>query len=299
MGLQKCGLNMNGRQKELQPHGTIAFPCAAYESKHGDKTSDIIPWHWHEELEIIYIKKGAMKLQIPTKEYTIKAGDLVILNINILHYAIGYPYCELCSVVFSPFLLTGNSSSAFYLKYIQPLISCAGFTVLRNAEDGNTEAFQAAFNALKNNSFAYEFTVREQLSKIMLYCFKQLEKQLYIQDNEKNTDNTRITKMLEYIQTHYSENITLETISQSADLGERECLRCFKRTIGDSPVQYLLKYRLMQSAGMLLAKPSEDIAEIAAACGFDYPSYYSKQFKRFYQCTPKDYRSQNNENNRN
>lgn len=294
MGLQKCGLNINSRQKELQPHGTIAFPCAAYESKHNNKTSDIIPWHWHEELEIIYIKEGSMKLHIPTKEYTIKAGDLVILNINTLHYAIGNPYCKLQSVVFSPFLLTGNSSTVFYLKYIRPLISCANFTALQNAEDDNIKSFQAAFHALQNDSFAYEFTVREQLSKIMLYCFKKFEEQLYIQNNEKNTNTMRIAKMLEYIQAHYSENITLEMISRSADLGERECLRCFKRTIGDSPVQYLLKYRLMQSASMLLAKPSKDIAEIAAACGFDYPSYYSKQFKRFYQCTPKDYRNQNN-----
>lgn len=290
MGLQKCGLNMNDRQKELQPHGTIAFPCAAYESKHGDKTSDAIDWHWHEELEIIYLKEGTMKLQIPANEYKIKAGDLIILNGNILHYAIGDPSCELCSIVFSPFLLTGNSSTAFYTKYIQPLLSCAHFTMLRNSEPDIVNAFQTAFHALRDDSFAYEFTAREQLSKIMLHIFKKLEKQLYIQDKGTNTNAIRTTQMLEYIQTHYSENITLEMIARSVDLGERECLRCFKRTIGESPIQYLLKYRLMQSASMLLTKPSADIAEIAAACGFDYPSYYSKQFKRFYQCTPKDYR---------
>lgn len=290
MGLQTCGLNMNDRQKELQPHGTISFPCAAYESRHGNQASDAIAWHWHEELEIIYLKEGTMKLQIPANEHQIRAGDLVILNGNVLHYAIGDPNCALCSIVFSPFLLTGNSSTVFYTKYIRPLLSCAHFTMFKITEPTVVNAFLTAFHAIRDDSFAYEFTVREQLSKIILYCFRQLEDLLYIEEKGNNTNTIRITKMLEFIQTHYSENITLEAIARSADLGERECLRCFKRTIGESPVQYLLKYRLMQSASMLLSEPSMDIAGVAAACGFDYSSYYSKQFKRFYQCTPKDYR---------
>ena len=39
MGLQTCGLNRNHAQKELQPHGTVEFPCAAYASRHTD-----VPW---------------------------------------------------------------------------------------------------------------------------------------------------------------------------------------------------------------------------------------------------------------
>lgn len=296
MGLQRCGLNISSNQKELQPHGTLEFPCAAYESNHENKEADAIPWHWHDELEMVYVKKGDIKLQIPTREYHLKAGELAILNTNQLHYAIGNPYGELCSIVFSPFLLTGNSSTSFYLKYIKPLISCTNFTVVEETGQNEIRAFRDAFDALKKDSFGYEFIVREQLSKIMLFCYQKLEGQLYTPDNEKSADTVRITKMLEFIQAHYAESITLKSISQSADLGERECLRCFKRTIGESPVQYLLKYRLMQSASMLLANPFGDIAEIATSCGFDYPSYYSKQFKRFYQCTPKDYRRENSSN---
>lgn len=98
--------------------------------------------------------------------------------------------------------------------------------------------------------------------------------------------------MLEYIHTHYFEPLQLSDIAQAADLSERECLRCFNRTIGDTPVQYLLKHRLLRSAAMLHSMPSASIAEISVKCGFDHPSYYTKQFRRFYQCTPRDYRSQ-------
>jgi len=78
MGLQKCGLNINHSKKELQPHGTLEFPCAGYASTHTDTLVDIIPWHWHEELEIVYIKKGTLKLQIPSTTYLMTTGDCAV-----------------------------------------------------------------------------------------------------------------------------------------------------------------------------------------------------------------------------
>ena len=45
MALQECGLNLNRVSKELQPHGTIDFPCAGYTSYHTERQEDIIPWH--------------------------------------------------------------------------------------------------------------------------------------------------------------------------------------------------------------------------------------------------------------
>ena len=79
MGLQVCALNRNNMQKELQPYGTIEFPCAAYASRHTDAPGDAIPWHWHEEFEVIYIADGTLKLQ------TLKA-----LNIPPQNYWYGY-----------------------------------------------------------------------------------------------------------------------------------------------------------------------------------------------------------------
>lgn len=293
MALQKCGLNINSGQKELKPHGTVEFPCAGYTSCHTDNPNDAVLWHWHEEIEIIFIQKGTMKLQIPSREYILEEESLTVLNSNMLHYAIGQPFCELRSLVFSPFLITGGSSTVFYKKYIYPLLTCADFTVYQPNSSELTTAFQTAYSALADETFAYEFTVRESLCQIVVSCIQKFAPVFHIAETKKDTDTIRIEKMLEYIYIHFFEPITLKDIAQSADLSERECLRCFHRAIGDTPVQHLMKYRLMQSASMLQSSPNASIAEVAAACGFDQPSYYSKQFKRFYQCTPKDYRSQN------
>ena len=291
MGLQVCGLNRNNTQKELQPHGTIEFPCAAYASHHTDAPGDAIPWHWHEELEAIYITDGTLKLQIPGGEYLLQEGSLVVLNGNVLHSLSGHPAGALRSMVFSPFLITGGADTVLYKNYVRALLACPDFSVWQAEPGTDVKRFSAAFSAMETDAFAYEFTVRENLSQLLLHCYAQLLPRLSAQKPAKSADTVRIEQMLQYMQASYAEPITLADIAQAAGLSERECLRCFHRTIGDSPVQYLLKYRLMQGAALLRASPAASIAEISAACGFDSPSYFSKQFRRFYQRPPREYRT--------
>ena len=59
-----------------------------------------------------------------------------------------------------------------------------------------------------------------------------------------------------------------------------------------SPMQYLLKYRVARGAEELRARPADTVARVAAACGFDSPSNFTKNFRRFYGVSPKQYRRQ-------
>lgn len=291
MGLQTCGLNRNHAQKELQPHGAVEFPCAAYASRHTDAPGDTIPWHWHEELEVIFVAAGTLKLQIPGGEYLLQEGSLVVLNSNVLHSLSGHPAGALRSMVFSPFLITGGADTVFYKNYVRALLACPDFSVWQAEPGPDVKRFSAAFSAMETDAFAYEFTVRENPSQLLLHCYAQLLPRLSAQKPAKSADTVRIEQMLQYMQASYAEPIALADIAQAAGLSERECLRCFHRTISDSPVQYLLKYRLMQGAALLRASPAASIAEVSAACGFDSPSYFSKQFRRFYQRPPREYRT--------
>lgn len=61
-----------------------------------------------------------------------------------------------------------------------------------------------------------------------------------------------------------------------------------KKITGESPIQYLLKYRLIRSASALTEYPDKNISIVAEECGFDSPAYYTK--KEFYLCSPREYR---------
>lgn len=296
MALQECGLNLNKVSKELQPHGSLEFPCAGYSSFHTDRQEDVIPWHWHEEIEIVYIENGQMKVKIPSKSFLLEEGDCIVINSNILHYASAVKECKLHSLVFSSTLITGNEDFVFAKKYMQPLLTCNNFSyyfIKAGSNENVTDWFNCAFEALAQDCYGYEFIVRENLSHICLFLYGKFNPQTDTQNVPLNRDNLRIRKMLAYIHKNYADDVSLSEISSAAGISERESLRCFRKTIHLSPIQYLLKYRIMQGAEMLLRNPADSISEIATLCGFDSPSNFAKIFKRFYNCTPREYRNLN------
>lgn len=289
MGLKTCALNLNRANKELSPHGTIEFPCAGYSARYDNSEDMRIPWHWHEELEIVYLKSGTMSLQVPGKIYHLIEGDGCAVNSNILHSAITEPACELHSLVFSPRLVAGDENSVFANKYITPLTNCASFDVCL-LDTASLPGLMKAFEALLRGGAGYEFTVREELSAICLSLYIKFEQVIYAKYTEPGKDSIRIRKMMDYIHKHYSEDIGLSGIAGEAGVGERECLRCFQKTIQISPIQYLLKYRVTQGASMLLRDKDTSISEISGQCGFDSPGNFAQVFKRFYGCSPREYR---------
>lgn len=300
MSLQKCGLNLSRSNEELQPHGTPSFPCAGYDAVYTDGAEDIIPWHWHTEFEVIYIKSGNLKLQIPEKTFHLKQGEGIAVNSNILHSAAAEPYCELQSFVFNPLLITGSADSVFAEKYITPLVSSPAFDgcpfrLTSHEQELFEKQFTEAFHALSGDLPGYEFTVRQSLSGI---CFSLCQKYGRGQPSEHPglaPDNLRIRTMLDYIHSYFSEDLSLAQIAEAANIGERECLRCFRRTIQISPMQYLIKYRITQGASLLIREPGKSISNIAQECGFDSPGNFSQLFRRYYKCSPKEYRQKKQE----
>lgn len=293
MALQECGLNLNSVSKELQPHGSLAFPCAGYASHHTDRPEDSIPWHWHEEIELIYIEDGQIEVKIPSESFLLKKGDCLVINSNIVHYAVAAPEGTLHSLVFGPALITGREDSVFAKKYISPLLSCpafSGFYIGAGTDNEVPLLFNRAFEALAEDHYGFEFTVRENLSHICLFLHQAFALHMDMQDTAPNRDNLRISQILSYIHENFADAISLSDIAREVGISERECLRCFQKTIQLSPIQYLLKYRVMRGAELLLKNPMDSISEIASLCGFESQSHFAKMFKRFYNCSPREYR---------
>ena len=286
-------MNLNRMSMELQPHGSTEFPCAGYSSSHTDRPEDAIPWHWHEEMELVYIARGGMNVKTPGKSFVLVQGELAAINSNTLHFAAAAPECVLHSLVFSPAFITGGGQSAIARKYIQPLISSAFSGYKLSGEDARQAAgwFNAAFEALAQDSPGFEFIVRESLSHICLLLYERLAPKPSDSAGAAGRDGLRMRKMLDYIHGSYGGSVSVSDIAAAASISERECIRCFHKSLGVSPIQYLIKYRVMQGAKMLLEEPSSSISETAAYCGFDSPSNFSKMFKRFYGRTPREYRS--------
>lgn len=279
--------------REIRAHGTADFPCAVYSSVHDKGMMDAIDWHWHEEFEIMYAAEGEFDVRTASGAYKLKEGECLAVNSNMLHFASSCGHAQLKSIVFSMKIPGGSDDSVFSLKYIKPLAECGGFSAWKTqATDFSlTRLFLNVFSKMEQKPFGYEFAVRADLSEICLLLYRKFENQICSGEQGKNTEEKRIRVMLEFIHKNYKNSVSLADIARTADIGERECLRCFQKTIQMSPVQYLLKYRIMRGAELLREDPASSIAQIALSCGFDSPSNFAKLFKRFYKQTPREYRN--------
>ena len=71
--------------KENRPHGTKQYPYTQY-FINSPRRAFHIPVHWHEEVEIIYIKKGSITISIGGESFTANEGDLFFVKMGELHF---------------------------------------------------------------------------------------------------------------------------------------------------------------------------------------------------------------------
>ena len=98
-----------------------------------------------------------------------------------------------------------------------------------------------------------------------------------------------IDLLLEYMYSHYSENICLDELAELVHLNKSYLIRLFRREVGRTPLDYLTRLRLEQSA-RLLETTELKISEIAYRCGFESSSYFIRRFHKIYAQTPDQYR---------
>jgi len=263
------------------------FPCRAYS---GCCTGEIpLPFPIPGELMLLYVKNGDMLIRFPGEQQILHMGDCLAVNANTSCSVFAEQACEWQLLIFHPVAVTGGADTIFAQKYMLPMLSkpLFRFFVLRKGCEKISD-FICAFEAAQEKGTGYEFIVRQHLSEISCFLYQKL---ISADDAAKRTrDITRIDNMLGYIRSHFSEPVKLSDIAQAADIGTRECSRCFQRCLQMSPMQYLIKYRITQSADILLRQPFVEVGEAAAACGFKSTSNFIKQFRRHFHCTPKAYR---------
>ena len=96
-------------------------------------------------------------------------------------------------------------------------------------------------------------------------------------------------QVLDYIAINYGQNILLEDMATQAGLSPSHFSRLFKQTIGHSPYQFLMAYRIEQAKKML-DNPNQLMVDVALSCGFSDQAHFSRVFKKIEGLTPKEYR---------
>ena len=101
--------------------------------------------------------------------------------------------------------------------------------------------------------------------------------------------DARIAPILEYIQQHLHEAISVEQLADRACLTKSYFIRRFRQVVGITPIQYVQK-RKVQHAQKLLLESEKSVGQIAAEVGFADTAYFIRIFKSHIGYTPQEYR---------
>lgn len=289
-------IDMNKNKKEILTCGTPLFPCSFYHRDVHEYITDDIPYHWHPELEIFILEEGHVHVSFFDCEFDVLPGDGYVINANVLHgiVCLCEEPCRYRSIVFDPSIISGIPGSAFDIFYVRPFLEQGGVVWhLRSDSSFDTASivhyFYIAQQAYEQQTIGYEFMIRDALSHIILSLNDVTQEHKQVIDP---LQEQRMKQMLRWLDEHYAEPITVAQTAAVAHICVRECQRYFSNTLHISPIQYVIRRRVSAAAELLLSK-NHSIIEIGIQCGFENPSYFTKQFKKVTGMTPRDYRNKN------
>ena len=293
MALSECISTVDERGRELLEHGTALFPAACY---HDDLETMRVPWHWHEEIETSIVEGSDAIISVGGETCRVQPGDGYFINTGVLHgmWPAGPGRCRLRAVLYHPRLVGGGMDSIFYQGYLQPLLSdpCRPYIVFRRDVPWEREALEAvgqAWEACVREPPGYEFRVREALSRQVFLLSGHRPAERKPPSEGALRTGERIKVMLQYIQEHCGGELTAGDIARSAAVSDSECRRCFRAMLGTTPIQYVKQLRVQRAAELLLTTDRR-VADIAAQCGFQDISYFTRTFRELRGCTPQQYR---------
>ncbi len=102
--------------------------------------------------------------------------------------------------------------------------------------------------------------------------------------------NETVAAITMYLETHYSEPVTLSDLAEETHLSKGYICSIFRREMGQTVTQYLSAVRIAQARIRLIETPELKVCEIGKACGFETASYFGKIFRKITKMTPEEYR---------
>lgn len=281
--------------KEDTRHGDLLLPFTKYNTIM-PMIFTSFPMHWHEEVEIIVVKKGRLWVSIDLDNILAEEGDIIILKPYSLHAFKQYEKEDTFfqNIVFNLNLINNNIADSCNVKYLNPFLENK-VTYPRVIKKKYKE-YERVYNCLEELIMAYEkkedffeLKIKSEVFNLFYILFKYFFKTHNYSPVLKDDVTKNLKVVLEYIQENYMNTISINNLSSIVNFSDHYFMKFFKKNMGVTAVDYINDYRL-NVATKLLTTTDLSISEIGINVGIPNISYFNRVFKKKYELTPKEYR---------
>lgn len=256
--------------------------------------------HRHLEFQISYIKSGSGTYQIEDTTYYVRPGDLFFFRSNDLHWLPEIDFGEPMTIVelfFDPRLLWPSNNEFFNPGLLRLFVDKSESFCHRLEKDHPMwSQIQPLFQNIEN-----EFVNRDAeyplLIKLNLLTMLVLLQRHFGMDGELDTSPLcysnfdAIEKSMDYLHEHLTEDLTLSSLAQIANMSETYYSSVFKKLNGISPWGYISAKRIDLAKHYLTENTAGTMLELALRCGFKNTANFNRTFKKHTGKTPSEYRS--------
>lgn len=258
------------------------------------ETKTVMPEHMHEFIEIVYIVSGTGTHFVNSSEYNVKPGSCVIATTGDVHSFSGN--ISYYNVFFLPGFMETNivsDNSAF------PILALSAFSDLQstvseknaliNFSEGQQEKIvgilSSLFEEYNGNTSGRETAVQ---CYAMLFL-NEIYRMLTLGEKSDLESEFTMPEILEYINTHYNEKLTLSELAQRCYYHPKYFSRIFKKFYGTTVSGYIQELRLKRGK-YLLANTDMPVDAVAREIGYSDNILFYKYFKKAFGVSPGEYR---------
>lgn len=240
--------------------------------------------HTHHFAELFYVISGRGVFLVENDLVPVKPNDLIIINPHIEHTEKAVNNDPLEYIVF------GVDGLSFSFDKPQDDISKNYSYYSYTSSQNHLVSFaQMMLNEFREKKPHYEMICQSILQVLLIYISREQNLSILTDASSKLSKECALAKR--YIDTNFSKNITLDTLSEVTHINKYYLAHSFASYVGQSPISYLTDRRL-QASMELLINTNHSIAQVASSTGFSSQSYFSQIFKKSAGMTPQQYRKQ-------
>ena len=250
------------------------------------------PMHWHDHVEFLRVWEGSLTLSCCNRQLTLRGGDVGVISSQLLHTGLTGPEGVVYDVIQVDFgmLLNSTGTSATYLQSL-----CNGDCVFEplTRSEPLLQRLDAIVDARRNPAQQHPLQLISQLYDLAGLLYKHC----VIQEMTGLPVQKQFAQVIDFINEHYTDNISSASLSRQFGHDEAYFCRKFKKHTGMTIMKYIQILRI-ERARKLLTETSLPVQDIALDCGFTDTAYFNNCFKKLYRITPTQMRQRTTEKNR-
>lgn len=258
---------------ELHAFRELDFPMI-FDFYHMNSSFNEVFYHWHIDIELLYFISGSTEITINGDVLIAKAGDVVIINSNHIHYI----------------KLLGEECEYYCLIMDHNFCREIGFDITKTifSEKTSDSEIINIFNIMIRESTNKQLHWKKAIRALGITMNILLYRNQIIANKERilNKNKSELVKMaIEFINKNLTNEFCLDDIATELCISKYYFCRIFKDITGQTLKEYLLTLRCLH-ARTLLQKGNINIIECAQMCGFNNSSYFSKCYKNQFGYLP-------------